>query len=562
MARDPDEGDAFVFELVDDDAPGDAPEGARRPPGDEPDAGGPGLRDDASASDGPGRRRRTAAQVAAVLAIVLGTGLAVDGARDHERMERMRDVPGGVADLSSPLAETWAWGGVVGPGESATDVAVLGDVLAVESDDGLVALDPATGAEAWTVPLRDDADCGPMVPAVSSGPATPTLVCLQGTGRDREVVAVGPDGARSAPRELRAADAARYGTPHTGPDGTVLRARRVGPPSAVDLGDAVCSDAGECFGTVRAGRDVVLRAEDAATGAERWTVTVPFRAVDAAQCTRTFGAAWGSSENRLVLSGQLAPDAFGARVTADLVDLDGCGIQAAVTPDGTVLGAELEPGRGGVRRLGGGRYAGTSFDGVAHATLYAADGGTVGEITGYPLAPQTTDASRPATVLGVDEPGRRLRAYDADGAPRWDITLQSGGQQFLAQVGDTAVITSGAGTVRGLDLATGEERWTWHGTDPSAEDRAGYFGTVHVVQAFTDGELVLLLTEGETGGTQGLVALDAASGAVVWDRAGGEAVTSFDPTAGSTVEQGVVGGLVAVDGHLLEITPRGVRGLG
>lgn len=547
MARDPDVGDAFVFDLVDDDAPaGDAPTGPV-------DAGSPVV---------PGRRRRLTAQFAAVLAIALGTGVAVDGALDHVRMERMRDVPGGVADLSSPLAETWAWSGVVGPGESATDVAVLGDVLAVESDDGLVALDPATGEVAWTVPLRADADCGPMVPATWTDPATVSLVCLQGTGRDREVVAVGPDGPTSDPRALGAADARRYGVPHTGPDGTVLRARRVGPASAVDLGDAVCTSSDECTGTVLAGRDLVLRAEDAATGAVRWTVSVPFRAVDAAQCTRTFGASWGSSETRLVLSGQLTPDAFGARVTADLVDVNGCGVQSAVTPGGTVLGGDLEPGRGRVLSLGGGVYAATSLDGVARATLYSADGDVVGGITGYPLAPLTTDRSGPGTVLGVDEPGRRLRAYAVDGTPRWDIALQSGGQDFLAQVDGTAVVTTGAGTVRGLDLATGEERWFWDGSDPSADDDVGYFGTAHVVQAFTDGEVLLLVTEGGTGSTQGLVALDASSGAVVWSRPGGGTVTSFDPTDGGRAEQGVVGGLVAVDGTLLEVTPRGVRALG
>jgi outer membrane protein assembly factor BamB len=545
MARDPDEGDAFVFDLVDDDAPaGDAP-----PDPDGRDAPAP-----------PGRKRRLTAHIAAVLAIALGTGIVVDGALDHERMERMRGLPGGVADLSSPLEETWVWSGAVGPGERPTDVAVLGDVLAVGSDDGLVALDPRTGEKVWTVPLRPDADCGPMVPASWPDPATRALVCLQGTGGDREVVAVGPDGRTSAPRALGAADARRYGVPHTGPDGTVLRARRVGPPSAVELGDAVCTSADECSGTITTGRDLVLRAEDAASGEERWTVTVPFRAVDATQCARTFGASWGSS--RLVLSGQLAPDAFGAWVTADLIELNGCGIQAAVTSGGTVLGSDLDPGRGRVTSLGGGVYAVTSFDGVAGATLHAADGDVVGEITGYPLAPWVTDGSGPATFVGVDEPARRLRAYAADGTPSWDITLQSGGQEFLAQVGGTAVVTTGAGGVRGLDLATGEERWAWDGSDPSAEDDVGYFGSAHVVQAFTDGEVLLLLTEGGTGGTQGLVALDATSGAVVWERPGGESVIASDVTDGAVVEQGVAGGLVAVDGNLLEVTSRGVRGLG
>jgi len=559
MARDPDEGDAYVFDLVDDDAPGDAA------PAEAADGASEGheLRESmVSASGSPGRKRRTTAQVAAVLAIVLGTGLAVDGVRDSDRMQRMRDVPGGVTDLSAPLAQTWAWSGTVGTGESADDVVVLGDVLAFESDDGLVALDPATGEEVWTVPLRHDADCGPMTTATWTRLAASELVCLQGAGPDREVVVVGPDGATSPPRALGVADTRRHGLPHTGPDGTVLRARRVGPPSDVDVGTARCTESGECSGTVRAGRDLVLRAEDAATGEERWTVTVPFRAAPAAQCTRRFGGAWGSSENRLVLTGQLAPDAFGARVKPGHIDVDGCGVQAGVTKEGALLGVDLEPGTGRVTDLDQGGYVGTNFGGVARATLYAADGGVVGEMIGYPMGPRTTDEVEPAMLFGVDEPGRRLRAYDLDGTPRWDITLQSGGQDFLAQVGDTAVVTTGAGSVRGLDLATGEERWTWDGTDSPPGDPGGYFGTVHVAQAFTDGELVLLLTEGDGGGTQGLVALDAGSGAVVWHREGGTQVTSFDPSANGPVDQGIVGALIAVDGHLLEVAPRGVRGLG
>ena len=564
MARDPDEGDAFVFDLVDDDAAtGDVP---TDPPGSgtTPDAGF--AADDPGASGSPGRKRRAAAQVAAVLAIVLGTGLAVEGIRDDARIERMRDVPGGVADVSAPLEETWVWDGAVGSGESATaDVVVLGRLLAFRSDDGLVALDPATGHEAWTVRLRGNADCGPMVSPAGTDPASEALVCLQGTGfgAEREVVAVGSDGVTTAPRVLDAADTRRYGLPHVGPDGTVLRAKRAGPLSVIDVGDAECTAAGECAGTVEAGRDLLLRAEDAATGVARWTVTVPFRAADAVQCARTFSGSWGGSDTRLVLSGQLTPDTFGARVTGGLVDLNGCGIEASVTSDGVVLGSEIEPGRGGVIRLGATRFAGVSFEGVTRASLYTADGDVVGEVTGYPLSPEATDEVGPATLLAVDEPARRLRAFEPDGTPRWDIVLQSGGQEFLAQVGDTAVVTSGAGTVRGLDLATGAERWVWDGSAPVSADDGGYFGSVHVVQAFTDGESVLLLTERAAGGgTQGLVALDATSGAVLWDRAGGGPITTFDLSEGDIVEQGVVGDLIAVDGNLLEVTPRGVRGLG
>lgn len=123
-------------------------------------------------------------------------------------------------------------------------------------------------------------------------------------------------------------------------------------------------------------------------------------------------------------------------------------------------------------------------------------------------------------------------------------------------------VTRGAGSVRGLDLATGAEKWVWDGSDPASGDDGGYFGSVYVVQAFTDGESVLLLIESAAGGARGLVALEAASGAVVWNRPGGGEVIPLDPVGGEPAGQGVIGYLVAVDGHLLEITPRGVRGLG
>ncbi|WP_253872252.1 PQQ-binding-like beta-propeller repeat protein [Promicromonospora umidemergens] len=576
MGRDPDEGDAFVFDLVDDDAAAGAvsadPAGSRAVADGVAGVVGVSLADssegtgpagaDPAASGSAGRRRRATAQVAAVLAVVLGTGLAVEGLRDHARIERMRDIPGGVADVSSPLEETWAWRGAVGPGGGTTDVAVLGDVLAFESDGELVALDPATGEEAWTVELREDAECGPTASPIQGALVTSSLVCLQGTGAEREVVVVGPRGASSAPRALDATDTRRHGPPRVGPEGTVLRAERVGPLSAIDVAGARCTDGGECTGTVASGRDLVLRAEDAATGTERWKVTVPFRPADATQCARTFGGSWSSSENRLVFSGMLAPDAFGGWAVPDRIDLNGCGIQAGVTPGGAVLGAELEPGTGGVTSLGAGRYAVTRFDGVVRATLHAADGDVVGEVTGYPLASRATDEAQPAMLLGVDEPGRRLRAYGPDGTPRWDITLQSGGQEFLAQVGDTAVVTTGAGSVRGLDLATGAEKWLWDGPDPASGGDGGYFGGVYVAQAFTDGESVLLLVESDAGGALGLVALDAASGAVVWDRPGGGEADALDPADADPAGQGVSGSLVAVDGHLLEITPGGIRGLG
>jgi hypothetical protein len=566
MARDPDEGEAFVFDLVDDDAVGlDVPTRPAGADGADVRAGADG--DEAWSGEPPAPARpgwtwRGAAPVAAVLAIVLGTGLAVDGARDGARMERMRDVPGGVTDLASPLDQVWAWSGPVDVGGGTTDVAVLGDELVFESKGDLVALDPATGEETWTIPLGEDPECGPVVSPVWEDPRTPSLVCLQGRGAGRAAMVVGPGGAASAPRVLDAAESREHGSPHTGPDGTVLRAKRVGPVMAVDR-DTRCDGAGECTGTIRSGRDLVLRAEDAVTGEVRWSVTVPFRATPALQCTTTYGADWGGSENRVFLSGQLTPDAFGARVWADLINLEGCGVQSAVTPDGELLGTELAPGRGYVDGLGSGGYQGTAWGGVPSTILYDDAGDVVGEVGGYVIAPMCSDQEGAATLIAIDEPRRRMVAHDADGTQRWDIALQSARQQFLAQVGETAVITSGSGTVRGLDLATGEDKWLWHGSgDAPAGSDGGYFGSAYVVQAFTDGELVLLLNEGTGGGAKGIVVLDAGTGELVWDQAGGGATTAVDPRSGDVVERGVSGDLVAVDGNLLEVTSTGVRGLG
>ncbi len=557
MARDRGEGGAFVFDLVDNGtADPEAPLARSRTDGaDDPDDDGPGA-GGLPPSGGPSRKARAVAPVAAVLAIALGTGLAAEGVLDNARIERMRDVQGGVADVSSPLQETWRWEGFVGSRKAITEgrrneVAVLGDVLVLQSADELVALHPATGEEVWTVPLGANPDCGPLGAAGWEETTTPALVCLVGPGAHREVTVVGPDGVVSAPRALSVADTERYGEPRPGPDGTVLRARREVSGPAVNLGDAVCTDTGECTGTVEAGGDLALRAEDAVTGQERWSVTVPFRATRADQCNNWLGTSWDGSDNVVDLEQMLDPDAFGARITAALVQLYGCGIEAAVTPDGVPLGMKIEPGMGGVNSLAPGGYTAFTFEDTARTVLYAADGEVVGEITGHALEPGVADGSGPETLLATDSSGRRLRAYESDGTPRWAITTRADAQLFLAQVGRTAMVMTEVGTVRGLDVATGDQRWVW---DSSDDVGGGYLNDLFVSRAFTDGQSVLLLTEDGSGGA-GLVALDVASGEMVWEQHGDEAVT------GGTA-QGVETALVAVDGNLLEVTPSGVRGLG
>ncbi|MEU4384625.1 PQQ-binding-like beta-propeller repeat protein [Promicromonospora sp. NPDC023805] len=558
MARDPEQGGAYVFDLVDDGAADPAgplvPQVAAAgddPDGDDPEAEGAAPGEPPA---GPGRSLRGAASVAAVLAIVLGTGLGMDGVRDAARTERMREVHGGVVDVSAPLTETWAWEGDVGPRRAVeeglgVEVAVLGDVLAFESGGELVALSAATGAEAWAVPLGTDPDCGPTGSVGWGQVTTSALVCLAGPDADRAVTVVGPDGAVSAPRVLSAADTRRFGEPRPGPDGTVVRAERTGRAPTSGRGDGRCTELGECTGTVRAGQDLTVRAEDAVTGEERWRVTIPFRPTPADQCANWYGTSWDGSGTAVDLNDMLDPGGFGARISDRLVQLYGCGIEAVITSDGVMLGTEIEPGTGSVESLRNGGYTSYTFGEEVRTVLYDSAGTAVGEIDGYATEAGAVDGSEPDLLLGVGEPGARAAAYGADGTRRWDAGVTTDAQGFLAQVAGTAVILTGGGTVRGLDLASGEERWAWKDTAPGEHG-----AELYVARGFTDGQYVLLVVENGYG-SAGLVSLDAVSGEVAWEQYGEEAVLDGAGQIGGS-------GLLAIDGNLLEVMPDGVRGLG
>ncbi|MEU4383712.1 PQQ-binding-like beta-propeller repeat protein [Promicromonospora sp. NPDC023805] len=563
MLRDPDEGSAFVFDLVEHDEPDpDRPPVAPGANG-TVQAAAPAVADDADREpDAPAARgtdawRRTVPTVAAVLAIALGTGIASDGVRDAARIERMRDFGGGVEDVSTPLTEKWVWDGDVGlvdRGLGGTDAIVLGDILAFQSGRDLVALDPATGEEAWVVPLGDDPACGPTGVSPDQGaPARSVsmMVCLYGAAADREAVSVRPDGTVSAPRTLDPSDTRRHGSARPGPDGTVLRAMRIGPESEVDLGDARCEDSGECTGTVAAGRDVGLRAESAVTGEELWTVTVPFEGAEAWEC---WDDSWEDPNGGLAFDGEVHPDGFGGHASADLVRLYGCGVAAAVTPDGLLLDPEPDPGTGHAESLALGGYAWLDQSGPARTVIYDDDGAVVVDVSGHVRGPSVADGAGPDTLLGTDETGGRLLAYDADGLPRWDIAAQAPEHAFLAQVGRTVVVRAqGAEDVRGLDVDTGTERWRWD--TPAAGD--------WVIGTFTDGRAVLLHLIQADSGLPRMVSLDAASGELLWQESDEAATSRMEAaSSGPDDEEVAVPALVAVDGRLLEVSRNGVRGLG
>jgi hypothetical protein len=560
MGRDPADGDAFVFALIDDDVGGDdAPDALLRPGRQRPDGaadggpdGAPELRDGASADPvvptGATRWLRSLAPVAAVLAVVLGTGFALDGVRTAQQLDRIRGVRGGVADLSSPLAERWAWDGPVGVSGITEDwrtvqVAAVGDLLVFVADDKLLALEPASGAEAWSIPLGDDPDCGPTGYPSWEDITTASVVCLHGAPAEREVIVVGPEGVASEARTLDPADTRRYGVPRPGPDGTVLRARRAGDASAVDLGDAVCSSAGDCTGTVESGRDIMLRAEDAVSGAERWSVTAPFEATPAAACNPWRSSAWDGNFDH-VSNDPLQPDTFGARIGADLVDLHGCGAGASVTSDGELLRGVEPPGAGAIVGLSTGGYLASGLDITTHTVVYSADGKALETIDGYVVEAAVVDG--PGTLLGSDDDSPGIRAYEPDGTPRWDGAPGAGGAQLAAEVGETLVVMD-EGVARGLDAATGDQRWE---LDLSKGADGTYSDIPLLFQVFTDGRHVLLLLHNEDA-TFDLVSLDTVSGKLSWDEPVAD-VLSLRQSAS----------LAAVGGHLLAVTPVGVRGLG
>ncbi|MFD2794190.1 PQQ-binding-like beta-propeller repeat protein [Promicromonospora vindobonensis] len=560
MAGDPEEEGALVFDLVDDDAV------AAEVPSGQVSAGGPGAADGPDSVQGSsegeessgeprlggalGVRLRLLAPVAAVLAIALGTGYVLDGVREAARIERIRAVGGGVVDVSAPVAELWEWQGNVGLRGSAGEggiaqVAALDGLLVFVSESDLLALESATGDERWKIPLGEDPECGPAGYPGWEATATATVVCVSGPGAGREVIAVGPDGVPSAPRALGAADLARYGAARPGPDGTVLRAERFGPDSALDLGDAACAPTGECTGTVESGRGITVRAEDAVTGAERWTVTAPFVATPAGDCTTPRNRTWAGTAGPADLDAVLDPEAFGAQIGTGRVDLYGCGANASITAEGALLRGVSEPGDGRIAGLTTGGYVASAHGSATHSIVYSADGEALESIAGSPFEASVVDGT--GTLLGSDESGSGLHAYEPDGTPRWRGSSESRFVWFAAEVGETAVLLDEDGAVHGLDVTTGDERWVWA---PAERADAAPLWAAFPYRAFTDGRQVLLHLEDEAAGAT-LVSLDAASGDLVWDAALADLLHLRQSTS-----------LVSVDGNLLAVTPGGVRGLG
>ncbi|WP_165350378.1 PQQ-binding-like beta-propeller repeat protein [Xylanimonas protaetiae] len=455
----------------------------------------------------------------AVVGLVLaGSGIAaaVDVVRGHELRDRLVTAPGGVVGLAAAPAERW---------RTALDhpraLAIMDGLLVVAETVPnqafgqvvLDALDPDDGAVRWSTRIGDAHDCG-AAPGPVGGWApgvgtADTVVCLTGPGADGVVVVVGAGGAIVADRQLAGSAPGEY---DLAAPGAVVRVSRVGPPAVAPL--AADGALTEDFTT----RDMLVRLEDAVTGAERWSTTVPGATAPAG--TRvdrmTPCVTWSGSGTPEVTSDE---NGLSSDVGAQHATLEACGV--SVTLDlatGAVMRSvdHFDPDQAwdpDVRPLDGGGWAtGVPAAAVAGWTtrVQRDDGTVVGVVDGAVRAPLATDGS-PADVLLTDTHG--LTGVDpADTSELWN---QPGAHPQPLVRADGVVVVAFETSVVAVDARTGRELWR---KDAFLADVRGEL----LATAFTDGRRAVIaeqvgdLPADGAPGTLRLRALDLATGDVTW----------------------------------------------
>lgn len=473
--------------------------------------------------------RRTWVLTAAAVAVVGVTVAAVDLVRDHRRAELMRTSPVGVESLANPPAETWSvrFDTPVEQGEGISmdqQVVIMDGLLVVPPTNAqsywvdpapgpggpvssgfkeVVAIDPVEGGVAWRVPLGERPTCGPTGHDAST--STEVLVCVHGADDAREVLAIAPDGST----RTRSAELAEGEHVFPGPDGTAVRTVRTGDPA----GEVDCDVSGTCSsGYLTPGRDVRVTAEDAGTGAERWTSIVAFDPMNSMNCQG---------------------DVVTVSAGAETVVVDGCGVSATLSASGIRL--DLVGGTGltapaWVTELGPGRFAveakwlGTTVVDETGKTLHTLDGSIRSNAT-------SPDAPTDLWFVQTTTEAWGFEAVREDGSVAWSERY---GRSVLLAGRDVVVVNRGNRVV-GLERITGTELWSW-----GSDDLTGMIP----FRTLTDGETVALEYLSRDGSSDGLlVTLDLDTGKQLW-------------------HMPLTGPAIAVGGHLVEFTPEGVRGLG
>ncbi len=497
----------------------------------------PSTADDDDDEAARARRARVRAhriRAAVAVGTVAFVGLAAWGATTeiagHDRAQRLASAPGGVLSLARAPHVTWS-----ADTESADATADLPGLVVVRRGTVLHALDAGTGTERWHVDVGGDPHCGAFGSVPGAAVVADPLVCWSGSaGAGSRVTVVHADGSSST-RPLDAAISGAAGTP----DGGLVTVRLVGATPTAD--EVSVTPSGGLGGTLATGQDAVVSLEDATTGVRRWQHTVAYRPVtDPASCGSVTADRTGPTPTYTFAVSPPSVLAYDG-----LVELHGCGLQAAFAPDGTVV-ADPEASAwwyaepyvdGGVLEQVGGYRGDTEVASVLHGPHGAAT---------YPrqvLNPWATDGRSSGLVL-AGSAGVPLTAYGPDGAVRWQATHVY--STLLVRTATVAVLTRTDGGIAGVDLRTGRELWV------DADLLAGASGTVPPRAAFTDGRRAALVVDidatnahaasGEsTVATTDIVGLDLATGAVRW--------RTTLPEGGSFV--------AAVEGHLVDTARTG-----
>lgn len=525
---------SIVVELVDDDLdePG-APPGrpASAGPTSGPTSGPGGTASDGSdspagrpgrtvhpvtvgAAHGPGaevltpvqraeRRRRTARRLAAAgaaVAVVAGAMVVADVVQDRRASALRLESPGGLRALDDrPLVERWSTGSGA-DGEVRTGGVPFPSVL----DDMLV-----TVADDGTATARDLATGEERWTAVLGAG---TVCAVEGLGLG--VVASGGDTLTCV-----ADDGAAVVV--VDDDGTVTRREldRTGPfadagaqvvtgpdvvTRAVRVGEAVASQvsvdatSGMLDGTLQ-GRDLLVRAEDPRTGDVRWEVTLPFMGgADPWQCI-TYSDVTGAEDG--------PTNAQNAQVdTEQPVGLWPVGTDLVVV-QGCGVSAYLgtdgvrldEPGESTMLYPVGDRVVRGGGDGGS--ALVERDGTLVRDLEGSYLAPVATDGG--SDLLLATVPGSGLRATGPDGDLRWEVSRFAGTVYGLT--GGAVVVGDGSlASLVALDPATGAVLWDRStARDLPPEDGDGVLQDGSVASwwptgtAYTDGDVLVVDTQSD-----------------------------------------------------------------
>lgn len=439
-------------------------------------------------------RARAAAVAGTVAVVLVGTGGAVvlDARADAAHAARMASLPGGVADLSAPLEQTW---------QVATDTGVLavldGGLLVTAAGTQVLAVDAASGEVAWRHELGPMIECGTADVWGSGSMLVPqaTVTCLVGRP-ERSVVVLGADGEVVGRRDLgvtEAGDGWSAGVREVATvigDGGILVGDQVDLELSTDDPQAALEEL-EALRADGTWRDPALRIEDAVTGEVRGRAELTLETADdlaacAAHADTGAGGIW--------IGGGAYGEVMGGGASLSL-----CGKDVYLAADGTVSD-------GGVfaRALEAGDW---TVEMTEEGSTVKGPDGEQFFVEGYVMTPSATDTLGGPFVAAT---GSGSVALAEDGTELWATKDGVQLEGLLAHVGGVFVVQRADGRIAALDAATGDERWTSEVVDDTVDDGYGWG-----VRSLTDGRTVLTIDGGE--GSARLVALDLADGRTRWE---------------------------------------------